>query len=108
MGEEKGTPTELNFPIDFSSCPNCGSTEKLADLLMKEQIKQGKVRPEVKGALIIYQLPITDPTKQSFSFPVLTAVVDVCVKCGTLYCIHAEYQTTYKGISTPPSKFNLS
>lgn len=92
MDEKEGIPA---FPIDFNECPNCGSTERLIGSIMKQQVKEGKARPGMLGATIIYQLPVFDPVRQPFSYPVVTAVVDVCAQCGTLYCVHAECKTEY-------------
>ena len=84
---------ELHFPIDFDKCPVCGSTRRVAEEIMKEEIEKGKIGEGIKAAVTIFQAIITDPRKLQLSVPVLITAIDVCADCGTVYCIHAEKRT---------------
>lgn len=81
---------ELKFPLDFTKCPVCGSTERLAETLVKQEQENSKIGKDAKPFLFQEQTLIMDPRKVVLSFPVALSFYDVCLNCGTVYCVHAE------------------
>jgi len=90
---------EVKFPIDFDSCPNCGSTRKLAEEVMRKEKDKGKVGEEAKPFAFFGQSLMADPRRPFISAPILLTFYDVCADCGTVYCVHAEL-----GTATPQMK----
>jgi len=90
---------ELKFPIDFDSCPNCGSTRRLAEEVMRKEKDKGKVGEDTKPFAFSGQSLMADPRKTFLSAPILLTFYDVCADCGTVYCVHAEL-----GTATPQMK----
>jgi hypothetical protein len=82
---------ELQLPLIFEQCPNCQSTRRIGQALLKTK---GIVQPlqagvEQKQALMAIPLP---PTQVS---PLVTpeipvVIMDACQDCGTLYVVAVQ------------------
>jgi uncharacterized Zn finger protein len=81
---------ELQFPIEFTNCPCCGSTERLAEIIANQEKEKGKISKTAHGAVIVQKSVIADPNRLALSAPVLVTFLDICANCGTVYCVHAE------------------
>ena len=80
---------ELKFPIEFKECPNCGSTRRIAQTIIDEQIEKGLAGKDTIGISSVTNSVLWDQRKMLLSVPVLTCLEDVCLDCGTKYCIKA-------------------
>ena len=86
---------ELQFPFNFSSCPNCGSTRRIAETVTKEEISKGKIKEGSRTAMFVMKSVVHDPDKATKLLApqkviVLLAVADICADCGTMYAINVE------------------
>lgn len=81
---------EIQFPVSFNSCPNCGSTRRLVGDLLAKEAEKGRVPPGTKGCVLQQQTLIGDPATAMFGIPVVRTFFDVCADCGTVYCIEAH------------------
>lgn len=80
---------------EFDKCPNCGSTRRFAGEVAEEQKEKGAVGEGLKFGLQQVGGPIMDPRKISQTLvgakvPVVTALLDVCMDCGTIYAVRLE------------------
>lgn len=93
---------ESRFPIEFKKCPNCGSTETVAELAVQEAEKTKGVRRETPFAsLEKVIIPLANPGKTAkLTLPMVVCHYDVCANCGLRYCTKAE-------IIDAPIKFSL-
>jgi len=80
---------DLKFPIEFKQCPCCGSTKRIAQTIIDEQIKKGLAGKDTIGASNVTNAVIWDQRKILLSVPILTCFEDICLMCGTKYCIKA-------------------
>ena len=83
-------PDEIKFPLNFNSCPNCGSTRRLADIVLNQEKEKGKVGKEAKASIQVFHAVIADPRMVTFEAPAIMAFMDICADCGTMYCVHAQ------------------
>lgn len=92
-------------PIKFDSCPNCGGTHRVVEEETNKAIARGELKLDAKIPAIVSRSLIFDPklmpkisgvTKQ---VPAIFGFYDICVDCGTLYCISIE-----KGMATIEAK----
>lgn len=88
-------PEEIRFPLSFGSCPNCGSTRRVAEMVTNEEIEKGKISSTAKTSMFNMKSLICDPDRMSKLFVpqkaiVLLAAADICVDCGTLYATSVE------------------
>ena len=86
--------------LDIGKCPVCGSTRQLADEVLQHQIKEGRLPASTKAFIFQYQSIVAGATW--FSAPMILSFFDVCVDCGTVYCIHAEVKTAVQGRKNLP------
>ena len=105
-------PEELKFPLEFTACPVCGSTRKLAEELVKQEQEKGKIGADANPFLFQQQTLIMDPRKVILSFPVLISFYDVCLgtddkPCGTVYCVHTELVQGAPQMKQPPPSGNM-
>jgi len=84
---------ELKFPLDFEQCKVCGSTELVIKSLIDKEKAKGKIGADAKPALMTLNALIADMRKPMLAPPVVAVFVDICAKCGTLRCVHAEIGT---------------
>ena len=87
---------------DFKECPVCKSTERIAEAELNHLKQMGKARPETLAYLFNHQSMIRDSTKLTITVPVVITYYDVCVECGTVYCIHFEINMAMPQIGSPP------
>jgi len=95
---------EIKFPLEFKACPNCGSERRLAGELIEQEKEKGKAGPDTVGALNVFSAIIADPRRAILQAPGVTAYTDMCLDCGTIYCVRVD-----GGKVTPqmkPVKFN--
>jgi len=95
---------ELKFPIDFDACPKCGSKRKVAQELIEQEKKKGKAGEDMRGAVIVQRTLIADGRRTLLSALMLTAMIEICYDCGTLYCVHAETAITQIQTGAPMPK----
>lgn len=100
-------PEELKFPLNYTKCPVCGSTKRVAETLVKQEQEKGKIRPGVNTFLFMQQTLVMDPSKILVSVPVLLTFYDVCLDCGTVYCVHAELGQGTPQMKQPPPGGNM-
>jgi len=101
--EEKEQEQELKFPLQFTKCPSCGSTRRIAGGVLEEQKQKGRVSEKANACLIPAQAIIADPTKILLTVPIITAMIDACANCGALYCIFAQVQQAQVSAKAPPA-----
>lgn len=78
---EKNLHDEL--PVEFSSCPNCGSTRRLGEEIQKMQPSSSMP----VGAKIALNQQIIPLAQSLLTGKVLVIVSDICIDCGTHYAI---------------------
>ncbi len=92
---------ELRFPLNFTQCPTCGSTRRLANEVLEGEKEKGRVGPAANAFLFMHQSAIMDARKTVLSAPVILSFHDACVDCGTVYCIHTEVKVGTPGTQRP-------
>jgi len=88
-------PTILNFTV----CPNCGSERFQANEVLKQQIEKGAMPKGSNAFLFNHQSVIAKPN--FISAPVVLSFYDMCMDCGTVFCVHSEVHTAVVGGKTP-------
>ncbi len=78
---------QIPFTKAFKECPSCGSTNRVANEVIQKQKDEDKVRKDVRAWLFSHQSMIADITKPHIQVPVVISLYDVCMDCGTVYCI---------------------
>ena len=86
----------------FTKCPSCGGTRTLANTILQEQIKAGKMPKDSKAFIYQHQSLIAKATGW-LSAPIILTFFDVCSDCGTAYCVHAEERMAVVGNKMPPA-----
>lgn len=91
----------------FDKCPNCGSTERLAESLAKEVKERGLMRQELENYVHILDGVIQDPQRASMlpigsSMPAFTAHMDICRNCGAYYSVKILGGRAVKMPGPPP------
>ncbi len=101
---------EIKFPLSFTQCPVCGSIRRVANEILNSEKEKGKVGLEISAFLFQHQSLIADARKTILSAPMITSMYDVCVDCGTVYCIHVQVGTAVPGAAPgkPPSGSGFS
>jgi len=108
MTEENQEQKNQPLVLDFTTCPNCGSERRIAGEVLKKQIEK-KLMPENSNAfLYTHQSIIAGRVGTWLSAPVVISFYDMCMDCGTVWCIHAEVQTVVQGAKASPTKFSTS
>ena len=86
---------EEQIIAEFDKCPVCGSSKRFAEMVAEEQREKGLLGEGLKYG--IYQVggPILDPGKVGQMLvgamvPAITALLDVCLDCGTVYAVRLE------------------
>ena len=99
---------ELNYPIIFDKCPNCGGTRRIIEIETNREIEKGELKPGSKVPVLVTTSRIYDPTQiqklfiLSKEIPVLFGYYDVCADCGTLYCVAMQKGKGVIGAQQPP------
>jgi len=74
------------YPVKFDKCPLCGCKERLLEEIGNELRQKGKVGDRYLSSadppISMLQL---DPTKPTLSAPSVTAITDICARCGFKY-----------------------
>ena len=83
---------DKNFHKEFSSCPNCGSTERFCESLGQELKDSHKARAEWNFRYDQRAGPVVDPNRQILmpvgaEVPGFLITTDICMQCGTVYAI---------------------
>jgi len=107
-------PIELK--LDFTDCPNCHSTRRLAEEATKFMKKKGWALEDFTYYTHIIQGTPTD--KRVFSkipigssIPIIWAGMDICLDCGTVYAVRVASSKAQLTIGTPgklPPDFKTS
>ncbi|MFH1484922.1 MAG: hypothetical protein ABIH46_02530 [Chloroflexota bacterium] len=77
----------------FPKCPCCGSKQRMAENVGKQEQKKGRVGEDFHPVLHQETTLIFDPRRTLIGptrVPALLAHYDVCLECGCLYCIRVE------------------
>ena len=74
----------------FDKCPSCGSTNKIAQGIIDDLKKEGKIRSQMGGAAMVTMVILMDPAVGTLRVTQLTTMYDICAECGALYCILAK------------------
>lgn len=96
MAEDTGNNEDTGkskFPIDFSACPICGSTRTMAGTIVEQEKERGKMGEDIHAFVFQHKSFFMDSRRTTLSVPILSTFYDVCLDCGTPYCIHAELAT---------------
>lgn len=83
---------ELHFPITFKACPNCGGERRVANEVMQGEKDKRKIGEKADAFTFRHQSLIMDTSKAALVVPLLLTFFDVCVECGTVYCVRADVQ----------------
>lgn len=95
------------FPLTFNQCPSCGSENRMAGTVCKEQMAKGKLKKGTNASLFGHQTAIAGPVGTWLSAPMIQTYFDACVDCGTVYCIQASLGMVMAGGKIPnqPQQF---
>lgn len=109
----------VKLPVIFDKCPNCGSTERLAETHMKQLKEEGYLSPEYPVGMI-FQTPLVDQAKMQKTvlssltgmtkIKVIVEYFDTCASCGTVYCtswnmIEQDAKLSVQQPAPPPPQF---
>lgn len=81
---------KVEFPLTFDQCPVCGSKRRVANEVIQEQKDAGTAKESTQAWLFNHQSIIMDQGRPHIQVPVVLSLYDVCMDCGTVYCIRAE------------------
>ena len=83
---------ELQFPLTWNKCPNCGCSDTLARTVKNEQVAKGKMKEDVILAIRQIVTPAVDMREvgHMLSIPMLVTFYDICLGCGNEYCVGAN------------------
>jgi len=89
------TNNKQQIIAEFDKCPHCGSTRKFAEEVADEQREKGLMGKGLKVGIFQMAGPVADPSKISqmlvgTKVPIISALLDVCMDCGTLYAVRLE------------------
>lgn len=81
---EKNENEKMEFPMEFTACPVCGSEDRVIENALKEEkaLKPGQRAAATKGTLLL-----TDNAGAltRIMVPAISYTTDICAKCGTFY-----------------------
>lgn len=86
--------------LNFTECPNCRSTERLAGKVLQKEIEVGKMNRNSNAYLYKHESVIAKDMNW-LSAPMIISFYDMCTECGTVYCIHAEVRLAIQGTKMP-------
>jgi len=95
---------EEQFPLTFDQCPNCSSTRRIANEVIQEQKDAGKAGENTQAWLFSHQSMIADMSRTHLQVPVVMTYYDVCMDCGTTYCIRVEKAMGVPGMKGMPKQ----
>ena len=73
---------------------------------MEQEKEKGKAGPDTRGILQVIQTIVADPRRAILQAPGLAAYVDMCLDCGTLYCVRVDGGKVTPQMKPGPVKFN--
>ena len=85
---------ELNFPLTFYKCRDCGGTKFIARTVADGEVEKGKVTPGRPTGTSFGQMAIADQTKTALSAPALVFLRDICAKCGHEQVVYVDCTET--------------
>ncbi len=86
-----GSEPELKFPVDYPTCPVCGSTRLCIRGMADQEKAKGRMRKELPVAMMQAPSVIFDPNgTMLIAPPVVIQNIDWCYDCGTMRVVHAE------------------
>ena len=100
------------FVRDFDCCPNCKSTERFYESILKEAQDKGLVDKDVR--CFDFQMVQNVAVPQSkidvlpvgSEIPAFARIWDTCSNCGLDYSIHLEKRMIKKSIIVQPGQMN--
>ena len=99
-------PPEAKILADFPECPQCGSTQTLANEALKPLIEKGRFPVGTFGQLKQEVVPLEQPMFAGVTVPCLVTRYDICFKCGTPRCTRAEVVNAPIQAQAPPPGTN--
>ena len=106
MSENSNNHSKPVFPKVFTQCPNCGSEQRISQMIADDLIAEGRATPKLRAWLFAHG-SIIQPDKPSFSAPIVKWALYICYNCGTLYCIQVDVGTAMKQAGPPPGDSQL-
>ena len=95
---ENKDPNFSIYPIRFNVCPNCGSPRRIIEEEVNVEIGAKHLAVGSRVPAMVSQSVLADPNNKSALIakrpvPVMIGYFDVCVECGTLYCVEMNKMT---------------
>ena len=90
---------KVKLPMEFNSCPNCGSTERVIESAVAGAVERKEMEPVPNIFAFASQTPIFDVSRAQTivvarkQVPVIFIGYDVCCQCGTMYAVKVEQHT---------------
>lgn len=85
---------EKEYPLKFEACPNCGSKSRVAEEVAADEVGNGRLKVGTRIAVLISKTLVFNPADTTImakrEAPMLIGFYDVCVQCGTLYCVEMQ------------------
>jgi len=87
MAEQREDETQS---LVFEKCPNCGSTNSLANKMAKSEIEKGRMDPKMDSFIFIFKCTVIDNNRAAIlpigaELPAYDVNMDMCADCGTLW-----------------------
>lgn len=95
---------EIKYPLNFDKCPVCGSERRVANEVMRGEKEKNKISPGAKAFLFNHKTVIADQRVVQLSVPAVLSFYDVCVDCGTLFCVHVDVKVAMPGPDQEPQR----
>lgn len=91
----------------FDKCPHCGSTERIADSIVKPMRDKGEIKKDSPTGAFISPIHLGNPSAMltALTVPSLLTIADVCAKCGTVYAVYVELTHVPSPAMQQPGKF---
>lgn len=83
----------IEFPLTFTQCPNCGSTRRISDEVVQSEKAEGRIPTVQSSCLFQQQSLIAPPDLRFITAKVIMWSADGCADCGTVYVTYAKVET---------------
>lgn len=106
-GSDASEGTKAPEEFKFSHCPNCNSDKTIARENYKRALAEGRMLPGLIPCVSSLSSPQIDkriPHLVQFKAEIITALLDICSKCGTVYAVQVEIHEGVINQQAPPSE----